>query len=135
MIDYEVLKMLQPHHINKLFQGLTIGEQAKFENYFGSWKQQFSNIELSTNPQINPNQTPTVLEILSNTSNGKDILKFYKSNNILHEEQRNLLICTITKFLESKGIECSLSDCSSIENQICHIFPTEKLVSLKLSSN
>ena len=127
--------MLRPHHISKLFQDLTTGEQARFEYHLENWKRQFNTIEfcpvsesLST-LQNKTAKTPTVMEILSNTSTGKDILKFYQNNKSLYEEQRNLLISTITKYIESQGILCSLSDCSDIEKQICSIFPTEKLVS------
>lgn len=74
----------------------------------------------------------SVKEILSNTFNGKEILKFYAKHNILHEEQRNLLITTVAKYIEAKGLSCSISDCSDMEKQICAIFPSEQIVSFQL---
>lgn len=109
-IDFEVLKMLRPHHISKLFLDLTTGEQARFEYHLENWKSHFNTNEFSpvsnnsSTPQNKSTKAPTVMEILSNTSTGKDILKFYDNNKSLYEEQRNLLISTITKYIESQGV-------------------------------
>ncbi|XP_046810816.1 uncharacterized protein LOC111687876 [Lucilia cuprina] len=130
MIDIDVLKILKTHHITKLFEDLPIGQQAKFEFNLEKWNKQFNSSEILPVCQhitTTEQKIPTVTEILSNTRNGKDIQNYYNNNKTLHDEQRNLLINTITKYIESKNITCSLSDCMEIEKQICNIFPTEKL--------
>ncbi|KAI8130050.1 hypothetical protein CVS40_0842 [Lucilia cuprina] len=130
MIDIDVLKILKTHHITKLFEDLPIGQQAKFEFNLEKWNKQFNSSEILPVCQhitTTEQKIPTVTEILSNTRNGKDIQNYYNNNKTLHDEQRNLLINTITKYIESKNITCSLSDCMEIEKQIYNIFPTEKL--------
>ncbi|KNC21407.1 hypothetical protein FF38_12548 [Lucilia cuprina] len=133
MIDIDVLKILKTHHITKLFEDLPIGQQAKFEFNLEKWNKQFNSSEILPVCQhitTTEQKIPTVTEILSNTRNGKDIQNYYNNNKTLHDEQRNLLINTITKYIESKNITCSLSDCMEIEKQIYNIFPTEKLIDI-----
>lgn len=73
----------------------------------------------------------SVKDMLSDTHNGRLILQYYAEHNILNEQQRNLLITTIAKYIELRGYICTLSDCSEIENQICSLFPTESKVKYK----
>lgn len=135
-ITLDVLKILKPNHIEKLTLNYTIGHQAIFETNLEKWRNQQQLDGHNSFPNLKPSETNhhviSVKEILSNTYNGKEILNFYGKNNILHEEQRSLLISTITKYIEAKGIDCSISDCSQIENDICLIFPTEQIVSCKI---
>ncbi|XP_037809229.1 uncharacterized protein LOC119601998, partial [Lucilia sericata] len=128
----DVLKILKAHHISKLFNDLSVGDQAKFENCLEKWKETSTpffkrdEIQLSSDSS-QKSSFVSVKEILSNTFNGKEILKFYSKNDILHEEQRNLLISTVAKYIEANGIPYTISDCADIENQICNIFPSEQL--------
>ena len=62
-----------------------------------------------------------------------DCFQTFGKKNSLYEEQRNLLINTICKYVEAKGVEFSLSECSAIEKEICSIFPSEQLVSIYVS--
>lgn len=120
---------------------MPIGDQVIFEYNLEKWKnsktnegsssENFQNKNiLDNNTYENKNVPISVMEILNNTFNGKEILKYYTKNNALHDEQRNLLISTVTKYIEAKGIKCSLSECNEIEIQICNMFPNEKLVRL-----
>lgn len=123
-----------------------MGEQAIFEHKLKNWKQK-CNVEheftlavtkpdhgnfstpLTLENTINTkNQIPSLMTILKDTQTGIQILKFYDEKKILHEEQRVLLISTIAKYWELNGHNCSITDCSDIEQQICKIFPTEQLV-------
>ncbi|XP_037824735.1 uncharacterized protein LOC119612917 [Lucilia sericata] len=105
---------------------------AKFENCLEKWKETSTpffkrdEIQLSSDSS-QKSSFVSVKEILSNTFNGKEILKFYSKNDILREEQRNLLISTVAKYIEGNGIPYTISDCADIENQICNIFPSEQL--------
>lgn len=133
MIDIDVLKILEPHHIKKLFRNQTIGEQAAFEHNLKKWKEGTCSDEPTYNILQSKNSTkrkqmPSLLEILSNTCCGKQLLQYYKENRCLYEEQRNLLINTITKYIESNGLVYSLADCNELEKEICAVFPTEELV-------
>ncbi|XP_073812255.1 uncharacterized protein [Musca autumnalis] len=63
--------------------------------------------------------------MLLDSQNGTLLLKHYSKNKSLNEEQRNLLINTIAKYVDCKGFACSLSDCYEMERQICVLFPME----------
>lgn len=143
-ITVEVLKILTPKHIKILFHGLAVGDMAIFENKLKTWRLQSTDTEtISTSPDNSQSTAQSfvkspicsVNEMLMDTQNGRLILKHYSKHNILNEEQRNLLINTIAKYIESKGYLCSLSDCTEIENQICTIFPTESKASNILKCN
>ncbi|KNC32281.1 hypothetical protein FF38_12920 [Lucilia cuprina] len=131
-ITIDVLKILKAHHISKLFNDLSVGDQAKFENCLEKWKETSTpffkrdEIQLSSDSS-QKSSFVSVKEILSNTFNGKEILKFYSKNDILHEEQRNLLISTVAKYIEANGIPYTISDCADIEKQISNIFLSEQL--------
>lgn len=70
----------------------------------------------------------SVADILENTLSGKLILKYYTKNNVLHDDQRNLLITTISKYLFESEVKCSISNCFDLEKEICSLFPSEKMV-------
>lgn len=132
---------------------MPVGDLANFEINLEKWKLTSTGNETfsynSTPRFLNDNPTfvedaPTldkdipsfikepivsVMKMLSETQNGRLILSYYAQHNILHEEQRTLLISTLAKYIESKGYQCSLSDCMEMEKQICKIFPTETIVS------
>lgn len=132
-ITIETLKILKPHHIQKIFSTLRTGDEAKFEFELEKWKKSFegpvqNNTETFHPINTNRNSQFSVLEILSNTKSGKEILKFYEKHEILQEEHRTLLINTVTKYLDLNGFDCSLSDCAALEKQICTVFPSEELV-------
>lgn len=148
-ITLEVLKILKPKHIDSLFYGLAVGDLAVFEENFEKWKlknmdvvkpnnqKQTSDISLTTTTSkncITNNKICSVMTILKDTHNGRAILKYYDENNILHEDQRQLLIKTIASYVDVKGITCSVSDTSQMESEICSIFPTEELVSIAFST-
>ncbi|XP_075149370.1 uncharacterized protein LOC142223367 [Haematobia irritans] len=125
--------MLETHHINKLFSTLSVGDQAIFEFNLKRWK-----LEQRTHPDDDSFKTevlpkgqhillPSVMDILNDTANGKMLLKYYNDNNVLHEEQRTLLIATLANYIDDKGIFCKITDCSELEKQICVIFPTENI--------
>lgn len=126
-ITPDVLHILKPHHLKNLLADFTIGDQAIFEEHLDGWKNK-RNVTQQPNFQKQRVNSISVLEILNKTYNGKEILNFYAKNNVFHEEQRNILINTITKYIEANGIQCSISDCADIEAEICSIFPTEQLV-------
>lgn len=123
--------MLQNNHIEKLLNDFPIGDLVKFQHNIEQWKKLKVPNESKTHEQekctIKGTQI-SVMEILENTYNGKEILDFYRKNDTLYEEQRNLLINTIGKYIEAKGVEFSLSACSVMEKEICSIFPSEQLV-------
>ncbi|XP_065354405.1 uncharacterized protein LOC135948881 [Calliphora vicina] len=129
-ITKEVLKILTPIHIAKLFSDLPVGDQAIFENKLKNWKKSFeadiTDIDLLASPKPTRNNI-SVREVLNTTHNGKEILAFYNNNGTLYDEQRNLLITTITKYVEGNDIDCSLSDCTELEKEICTIFPSEEI--------
>ncbi|KAI8115776.1 hypothetical protein CVS40_12068 [Lucilia cuprina] len=128
-ITIKVLKILKPKHIDMLFYGLPIGDMVTFEDEFEKWKK--THIDESTNLEkprcFNQQQFVSVNTILQDTENGKQILKYYEKNKILHEGHRNLLIDTISKYIEAKGYKLSISQCADLEKEICKIFPSEEL--------
>ncbi|KAI8122557.1 hypothetical protein CVS40_6689 [Lucilia cuprina] len=128
-ITIEVLKILSPIHIAKLFSDLPVGDQAIFETNLKKWMQSLetSDVDLSTSTNVTQKIICSVKEILKTTYNGQEIYAFYKKNGKLYDEQRNLLISTITKYIESHGIDCSLSECTELEKEICSLFPTEEM--------
>lgn len=134
-ITPEVLKILTPFHINKLFTDLPVGDQAIFENKLANWKKSFIADAIDFNfsaPSKPTKNNISVKEVLNTTHNGKEIQAFYNKHGKLYEEQRSLLITTITKFVEGNGIDCSLSDCTELEKEICSIFPSEEIVRINL---
>ncbi|XP_037820789.1 uncharacterized protein LOC119609869 isoform X1 [Lucilia sericata] len=128
-ITIEVLKILSPIPIAKLFSDLPVGDQAIFETNLKKWMQSLetSDVDLSTSTNVTQKIICSVKEILKTTYNGQEIYAFYKKNGKLYDEQRNLLISTITKYIESHGIDCSLSECTELEKEICSLFPTEEM--------
>ena len=131
----EALKLLNSQHISKLFSNLPIGDYAKFEHKLEEWRKNLENFDCSYNvPSFGHSElqigkkTISVMEILTSTHSGKEILNYYAKNNYLQEEQRTLLINTIAKYIDLNGIHYSLSDCAEMEKDICNIFETENLV-------
>lgn len=139
----DVLKVLKPHHVQKLFADSPVGDEALFESNLERWKaasnvdvNTFCNTKLILEPSdqnhltVNKDKYFSVKQFLDTTKSGKMIQKYYIQHNILHEEQRNLLVNTIANFLQENGFECSIAKCSTIQKEICSIFPTEKEVSI-----
>lgn len=139
-ITVDVLNILTPKHVEILFCGLPVGDMTIFENELIIWRSYDNDMNYKTPDILRPTtvcddvqsfvKSPicSVKDMLTDTQNGRLILKYYSEHNILHEQQRNLLINTIAKYIELKGYVCTLSDCSEIENQICTLFPTESKV-------
>lgn len=115
-----------------LFYGLPIGDMATFEFRYEKWRTPQAEKLFESESEITSmeNQKISVMKILQDTVNGKQILKYYENNRILHEEHRSLLIDTISKYVESKGLKVSISQCFDMEKEICSIFPSEELVSI-----
>ncbi|XP_037812660.1 uncharacterized protein LOC119604245 [Lucilia sericata] len=131
-ITINTLKILQPHHIKKIFSTLRTGDQAHFEFELQNWKKNFGyerdfNMETNNAKAGIKRSLLSVSDILSSTKSGTEILKYYDKHQILQEEHRTLLISTITQYLDLNGCEVSLSECAELEKQICTIFPTEEL--------
>ncbi|XP_075148179.1 uncharacterized protein LOC142222103 [Haematobia irritans] len=140
-ITTEVLKLMHTSHIRILFTGLAVGDMVIFEDRLKKWKSHcMAQGKMLPSPQETQNMSssddceslvkaaiPSVKTMLMNTQNGRRILKYYEENKILHEDQRNLLIDTIAKYMEAEGYSCTISDCTRIENQICSLFPTESM--------
>ncbi|KNC23851.1 hypothetical protein FF38_05618 [Lucilia cuprina] len=132
-ITIDVLPILKPHHISKLFNNSHIADEAKFELHLDKYKENVNKQEYQmTGNGDKRKYTPirnnfSVSDILDNTQSGKLILKYYSKHNTLHDEQRTLLITTISKYLLESGIECSVSSCAGLEKEVCSIFPTEKI--------
>lgn len=126
--------MLTQTHISKLFCNLTVGDQVIFEANWKNWIKSTEPAVINTNLPISfsrfKTQKISLMEILNTTHTGKEIKNFYNKTGKLHDEQRNLLIGTITKYIEGNGVEFSLSDCTDLEKEICTIFPTEEIVSI-----
>lgn len=78
----------------------------------------------------NKSKIPSLMTMLKDTNVGKKILKYYEEKQMFTEEVRVLMTNTIANYIEVKGYKCSLTDCRSIEEQICCQFPTEQLVSI-----
>ena len=108
-----------------------MGEQAIFENNLKRWKNEakpiadtsFKSLRSIENLPINT-KIPSLTSILKDTESGKQILKFYEENKVLHEQHRVLLINILAKYLDLKGYNCTITDCSNIEFQICSLFAT-----------
>ncbi|XP_075167741.1 uncharacterized protein LOC142239880 [Haematobia irritans] len=146
-INLEILKILQQHHIQRIFDGRPIGEHALFEHKLEQWKsslnknrnlsyytQNYEDVDTVAQPMhLNKQQVFTVHDILNNTKSGSMIFKYYAEHRILHDEQRYLLINTIANFLQEKGIEYNVQQCAALEDEICTIFASEKKVNLCLN--
>lgn len=117
-------------HINKLFQNLPVGQQAIFEHRLKQWKDDDVPTANQFSSTYSNKKTPTLMTILQDTHTGLQILQYYETKQCFHEEQRILLINTIARYLEVKGYECTIANCSDIEKQICSLFPTEQLVKI-----
>ncbi|KNC31058.1 hypothetical protein FF38_00565 [Lucilia cuprina] len=126
-ITVDVFHMLKSNHIERLFVDSQIGDMVKFEYNLDEWKKSLNKSETYTSQSNQVTTKISIMEILKCTHNGREILDFYKKNETLHEEQRNLLLNTIIKYIEANGVVCSLSDCSEMEKEICSIFPSEEL--------
>ncbi|XP_075158212.1 uncharacterized protein LOC142231488 [Haematobia irritans] len=137
-IDINVLKILEQRHIDKIYKitNMTIGQQAMLEYNLKVWKASGTTFDKPPEESLKPSslenkqlksQGISVDEILANTSNGKELLKYYSRYSYFNEEQRSLLINTIVKYIESSEITCGLSECTEIENQICSVFPSEQI--------
>ncbi|XP_058985184.1 uncharacterized protein LOC131805681 [Musca domestica] len=133
-ITHEVLSILTPRQIEILFQGLAVGDMAIFQKNLTQWQLESNNAEKTpkTNTTLEftdcglvKKPVPSVKDMLMDSQNGRLLLKHYAKHNLFNEQQRNLLINTLAKYIESKGYPCSLADSDEIENQICVLFPTE----------
>lgn len=142
-ITINILKILTPRHIDTLFRHMPVGELALFEIRLKEWKET-DNISVKSPKLLSLNNdscgnTPafvkepicSVSEILSSSQNGKLLLAYYMEHKEFKEEQRNLLVETITKYVEARGHNCTFAEYTEIGKQIGKIFPTESVVSYK----
>lgn len=82
-ITIEILKIMQPHHIKKLFSTLRTGDQVKFEFELQKWRKTFElpeqnkeeKTQLDKSLKSGGNHQLSVYNILSSTKSGKEIIK------------------------------------------------------------
>lgn len=154
-INISVLKILNSEQLQELTRNWKIGDKAIFTHHFENWRKKINSplsaekckswnrCDENTTPLSSQGTSPShstfassdtddslnvdVLQILNATSLGCKVVNAFKKNNYLTEEHRNVIIRNIVQHFEKHEIHMSLQTCYKLEQQILHLFLSEKL--------
>ncbi|XP_075170165.1 uncharacterized protein LOC142242486 [Haematobia irritans] len=153
-INIEVLKIINEEQVKELTQNWKIGDKAVFLHHLRKWRTDLDTLfsqyptVLFSNSSQKENSAPSspamsfkgdlaantdgttninVMNILTSSSLGTKILKEYNKNKYLPDDHRNLIIKIIVQYFQTNSIRMCLQTSYDLEEQILHIFHTEKL--------